>query len=172
MTYIKYYDSPLGKILLKADETGLIGIWFDGEKYHKENLSNDCIEIETRILAETVRWLNIYFDGKEPNFMVPIHLIGSSFQVKVRKILLKIPYGKTITYGEISRQLKKELGIKKMSAQAVGVAIGHNKISIIIPCHRVIGTNGNLTGYAGGIERKIKLLELEKVDISKFYFKK
>ncbi len=172
MTYIKYYDSPLGKILLEADETGLIGLWFEGEKYYQNIISNDCIEKETSVLAETIRWLNIYFDGKEPDFIVPIHLIGSSFQVRVWKILLKIPYGRTITYGEVSRQLEKELGIKKMSSQAVGGAIGHNKISIIIPCHRVIGTNGNLTGYAGGIERKIKLIKLEKVDINKFYFKK
>lgn len=172
MIYIKHYDSPIGGILLAADEIGLTGLWFDGEKYFADNLPAEHTENETPILAETVRWLDIYFSGKEPNFMPPLHLIGSPFRQKVWKILSQIPYGKTITYGDISKEIGKKTGLERMSAQAVGGAVGHNEISIIIPCHRVVGTNGSLTGYAGGIEKKIKLLELERADMSRLFVPK
>ena len=169
MTYIQHYDSPLGGILLAADEIGLTGLWFDGEKYFADNLSSEHTEQETPILAEVKRWLDIYFTGKEPDFMPPLHPIGSEFRQSVWEILLQIPYGRTITYGEIARQLAKKQGLARMSAQAVGGAVGHNEISIIIPCHRVVGTNGSLTGYAGGIDKKVKLLELERADMSRFF---
>ena len=132
MTYIQHYDSPLGGILLAADEIGLMGLWFDGEKYFANNLPAEHTKKETTILAEAVRWLDIYFSGKEPDFMPPLHLVGSPFRQKVWKIILQIPYGKTITYGDISKQLAKKRGLERMSAQAVGGAVGHNEISIIM----------------------------------------
>ena len=165
MTYIQHYDSPLGGILLAADEIGLTGLWFDGQKYFARGLSNERIAQETPILTEAKRWLDIYFAGKEPDFTPPLHPIGSAFRRSVWEILLQIPYGQTTTYGEIARQLAEKQGLARMSAQAVGGAVGHNEISIIIPCHRVVGTNGSLTGYAGGIDKKVRLLELERADM-------
>ena len=158
MTYIQHYDSPLGGILLAADEIGLTGLWFDGQKYFARGLSNERIAQETPILTEAKRWLDIYFTGKAPDFTPPLHPIGSAFRRSVWDILLRIPYGQTTTYGEIARQLAEKQGRPRIAAQAVGGAVGHNKISIIIPCHRVVGTNGSLTGYAGGIDKKVKLL--------------
>ncbi len=170
--YIQHYDSPLGGILLAADEIGLTGLWFDGEKYFADNLLDEHIERETPILKEAKRWLDIYFTGREPDFMPPLHPIGSAFRQSVWEILLQIPYGQTVTYGEIARQLADKQGIAKMSAQAVGGAVGHNEISVIIPCHRVVGTSGSLTGYAGGVDKKAALLKLERADMSNFFIPK
>ena len=167
-----HYDSPLGGILLAADEIGLTGLWFDGEKYFADNLPAEYTERETPILVEVKRWLDIYFIGKEPDFLPPLHPIGSAFRQSVWEILLQIPYGKTTTYGEIARQLAEKQKLPRMSAQAVGGAVGHNEISIIIPCHRVVGTNGSLTGYAGGIDKKMKLLKLECTDMTGFFIPK
>lgn len=172
MTYIQHYSSPLGGILLAADEIGLTGSWFDGEKYFAGNLPAEHVERQTSILAEATRWLDIYFTGKEPGFTPPLHPIGSPFRQAVWDILLQIPYGRTTTYGEIARQLAEKQGLEKMSAQAVGGAVGHNEISVIIPCHRVVGTSGSLTGYAGGIDKKVKLLELERADMRGFFIPK
>lgn len=172
MTYIQHYSSPLGGILLAADEIGLTGSWFDGEKYFADNLPAEHAERQTPILAEAARWLDIYFTGKEPGFTPPLHPIGSAFRQAVWEILLQIPYGQTTTYGEIARQLAEKQGREKMSAQAVGGAVGHNEISVIIPCHRVVGTSGSLTGYAGGIGKKVKLLELERADMRGFFIPK
>ena len=172
MTYIQHYSSPLGGILLAADEIGLTGSWFDGEKYFADNLPAEHVERQTSILAEATRWLDIYFTGKEPGFTPPLHPIGSAFRQAVWEILLQIPYGQTTTYGEIARQLAEKQGREKMSAQAVGGAVGHNEISVIIPCHRVVGTSGSLTGYAGGIDKKVKLLELERADMRGFFIPK
>ena len=172
MFYIQHYDSPLGDILLAADEIGLTGLWFDGEKYFADDLLDEHIERETPILKETKRWLDIYFTGREPDFMPPLHPIGSAFRQAVWEILLQIPYGQTVTYGEIARQLADKQGIAKMSAQAVGGAVGHNEISVIIPCHRVVGTSGSLTGYAGGVDKKAALLKLERADMSNFFIPK
>lgn len=172
MTYTHHYDSPLGGILLAADDVGLTGLWFDGQKYFARGLSNERIAQETPILTEAKRWLDIYFTGKKPDFTPPLHPIGSAFRRSVWEILLQIPYGQTATYGEIARQLAKKQGLERMSAQAVGGAVGHNKISIIIPCHRVVGADGSLTGYAGGIGKKEKLLELERADMGRFFVPK
>ena len=172
MTYIQHYSSPLGGILLAADEIGLTGSWFDGEKYFADNLPAEHAERQTPILAEAARWLDIYFTGKEPGFTPPLHPIGSPFRQAVWEILLQIPYGQTTTYGEIARQLAEKQGREKMSSQAVGGAVGHNEISVIIPCHRVVGTSGSLTGYAGGIDKKVKLLELERADMRGFFIPK
>ena len=161
MQYITTYQSPIGAILLAADDTGLTGLWFDGQKYYAFGLDKKHEEKETSVLKEAKRWLDVYFSGQEPDFMPPVHMIGTAFQMEVWEILSKIPYGKTTTYGAIAREIAEKRRISRMSAQAVGGAVGHNEISIIIPCHRVVGTNGSLTGYAGGIDKKIMLLKLE-----------
>lgn len=155
MLFLTHYASPLGPILLAADETGLTGLWFEGQKYFPSFLGVDYQEKETPVLTETARWLDVYFSGKDPDILPPLHPQGSPFRQAVWNILLTIPRGRTITYGEIARRL----GVH--SAQAVGGAVGHNPISILIPCHRVVGSDGSLTGYAGGVERKARLLQLE-----------
>ena len=172
MTCITHYDSPMGGVLLAADEIGLTGLWFEGQKYFANNLPAERVERETETLALAKRWLDIYFAGKEPDFMPPLHPVGSPFRRAVWELLLEIPYGQTTTYGELSRRLAAKMGIAHMSAQAVGGAVGHNGISIIIPCHRVVGTGGSLTGYAGGVDKKVKLLELERADMRGFFVPK
>ena len=165
MDYIFHYSSPIGKITLASDGTHLTGLWFDGQKYFADTLPAHPQEKILPVFKQTVRWLDIYFSGKEPKFTPPLKMQTTPFRRQVWKIMLKIPYGQTMTYGEIAAQIAKKKGLKKMSAQAVGGAVGHNSISLIIPCHRVVGTNGSLTGYAGGITKKIKLLKLEKADM-------
>lgn len=161
MQYTNTYQSPLGEILLAADDEGLTGLWFDQEKYYALNLAPEHEEKETPAITEARRWLDVYFSGKKPDFLPPLHMLGTSFQKDVWNILLSIPYGRTTTYGEIARQLARQRGLARMSAQAIGGAVGHNEISVIIPCHRVVGKNGSLTGYAGGIDKKTYLLKLE-----------
>jgi len=161
MQYTRYYSSPLGEILLAADDQGLAGLWFVGQKYYAKCLEADHEEKDTAILDAACEWLDTYFAGKDPGAFSPIHMIGTDFQKSVWKILQSIPYGKTTTYGEISKQIAAHEGLKHMSAQAVGGAVGRNEISIIIPCHRVVGSDGSLTGYAGGIDKKAALLKLE-----------
>ncbi len=172
MMYTCIYSSPLGNILLAADEIGLTGLWFEGQKYFANTLSDERISQETPILKEAKHWLEIYFSGKEPEFTPPLHPEGSEFRQAVWQILLQIPYGQTITYGEIARRFEERQNTSHMSAQAVGSAVGHNEVSVIIPCHRVVGTNGSLTGYAGGIDKKISLLELEHADMSRMFVPK
>lgn len=163
MQYTSTYQTPVGEVLLACDGVGLTGLWFRGGKYYALNLDKEHEPRETPFFTEAVRWLNIYFSGREPDFMPPVHMIGTSFQLSVWERLRKIPYGETTTYGEIARSLAAERGLLHMSAQAVGGAVGRNPISIIIPCHRVIGANGSLTGYAGGLQKKRKLLAYEGV---------
>ena len=165
------YFSPLGKILLASDEIGLTGLWFYKQKYFARNLDPLHEEKENETIQKTKSWLDEYFKGKEPTVKVPLHLIGTDFQLMVWKILQTIPFGKFMTYGDIAKLLSQHRN-SKVSAQAVGNAVGHNPISIIIPCHRVVGKDGNLTGYAGGIDKKIKLLELEGLNMKQFYVKK
>ena len=166
MIYTMNYSSPLGEILLAADEIGLTGLWFYGQKYFAADLAEESTEGTTPALEQAKEWLNIYFGGNEPNFTPPLHPIGTDFQREVWDILLKIPYCKTVTYGDIARELAEKKGTAKMSAQAVGGAVGHNEISIIIPCHRVVGADGRLTGYAGGLDTKARLLAGEGVPIA------
>ncbi|OUQ21877.1 6-O-methylguanine DNA methyltransferase [Lachnoclostridium sp. An14] len=161
MQYISHYSSPLGTILLAADEIGLTGLWFEGQKYFALYLDKEHEEKELPVLKQAKTWLDIYFSGREPDFKVPLHFTGTDFQNEVWEILYSIPYGQTTTYGEIAKQLAASRGLKRMSAQAVGGAVGRNEISIIVPCHRVVGSSGSLTGYAGGIDKKIELLKLE-----------
>lgn len=168
MQYINHYQSPIGGILLAADESGLTGLWFDRGKYFASSLGPEHEEKDTPVLEQTKEWLTVYFSGREPEFCPPVHMMGTSFQLMVWKILQKIPYGETVTYGKIAKEIAVMKGLPRMSAQAVGGAVGHNKISIIVPCHRVVGTNKSLTGYAGGIDKKVKLLSMEKVDVNPF----
>ena len=169
MQYTTSYRSPLGGILLAADEAGLTGLWFEGQKYFALRLDPDHREQETPILEQAKRWLDAYFSGREPDFSVPLHMMGTGFQKEVWELLCEIPYGQTRTYGEIAGMLAAQRGLPHLSAQAVGGAVGHNGISLLIPCHRVVGKNGSLTGYAGGLEKKVALLRLEQVDLSAFF---
>ena len=162
MDFTAHYDSPLGSITLASDGTSLFGLWFEGQKFFADTLNRKHEErCDLPIFHETCRWLDIYFSGNQPAFSPPLLMRATEFQKSVWKVLLTIPYGHTMTYGDIARIIATQYGRKSMSAQAVGNAVGHNRISLIIPCHRVIGSNGSLTGYAGGIERKAWLLQME-----------
>lgn len=161
MQYVSHYASPLGGITLAADEKGLTGLWFDGQKYFALYLDKEHEEKELPVFQLAKKWLDMYFSGKKPHVDVPLHFTGSDFQNEVWEILYSIPYGKTMTYGEIAQIMAKRRGLQRMSAQAVGGAVARNEISLIVPCHRVVGSNGSLTGYAGGISRKAALLKME-----------
>lgn len=171
MQHVTQHKTPLGEIFIAADEQGLTGLWFVGQKYFDPSLATTQQTIEIPLLKQAKKWLDICFRGEEPDFELPLHFTGTKFQNEVWKILSSIPYGQTMTYGEIATILAKQRGVAKMSAQAVGGAVGKNKISIIVPCHRVVGVNGNLTGYAGGIDKKIQLLKLEHSYRDDFYSK-
>lgn len=162
MDYTHHYHSPLGKITLASDGKALTGLWFDGQKYFGSTLTEKQEEKELAVFLQTEEWLNIYFSGKEPDFTPPLTMKTTSFRKDVWEILRTIPFGKTMTYKEIGEKIAKQRGLARMSAQAVGGAVGHNPISLIIPCHRVVGTDGSLTGYAGGMDKKAKLLMMEK----------
>lgn len=162
MEYTYHYTSPLGEITLACDGERLTGLWFENQKYFARTLENEHEEKHLPIFEETCRWLDLYFNGKIPDFTPPLCLKGTPFRRSVWEILLTIPYGETMTYGKIAEIIALRKEIPHMSAQAVGGAVGHNPISLIIPCHRVIGTDGSLAGYAGGLERKRWLLTFEK----------
>ena len=162
MDYTYSYLSPLGGITLASDGSSLTGLWFDGQKYFGSTLPAVHREQALPVFDETVRWLDIYFSGKIPDFTPPLALPACPFRKMVWEILLTIPYGRTMTYGEIAAEVVKRSGTGRMSAQAVGGAVGRNPISLIIPCHRVIGASGKLTGYAGGLDKKIRLLQMEQ----------
>ncbi len=160
MQHTANYTSPLGEILLAADEAGLFGAWFAGQKYFARGLDASAPAGDLPALEAAARWLEVYFSGREPDFTPPLHLVGTRFQKEVWALLLTVPYGETTTYGSIAGQLAQKQGVR-VSARAVGGAVGRNPVSLIIPCHRGVGADGSLTGYAGGIERKRRLLVLE-----------
>lgn len=162
MNYIHHYTSPLGEIIMASDGTALTGLWFEGQKYFDAVLIENFQEKNLPVFEQTVQWLELYLSGKVPGFTPPLSMNTTPFRKSVWNILLTIPFGKTMTYKEIAAQIASGRGLMQMSAQAVGGAVGHNPISLIIPCHRVIGTDGSLTGYAGGLERKRQLLTMEK----------
>ena len=170
MQYISRYHSPMGGILLAGDGNGLTGLWFEGQKYFALHLDKEQEEREIPLFELAKGWLDVYFSGREPDFSVPLHLMGTAFQKEVWEILRSIPYGHTMTYGEIAKQLAEKRGLPHMSAQAVGGAVGRNPISILVPCHRVVGADGSLTGYAGGLDKKGRLLKLEGVDAGHIMF--
>jgi len=173
MTYRTTYNSPLGAITLSSDGTFLTGLWFENHKSSHSSIDEDVTWTETLpIFRQTIKWLDIYFAGNEPEFTPPLKVEGSEFFKTVSEIMRQIPYSETTTYGAIAAEAAKRLDRKRMSAQAVGGAVGRNPISIIIPCHRVIGADGNLTGYAEGLHKKISLLKIEKTDMSKMFMPK
>ena len=161
MKYIHHYVSPLGGITMASDGKALTGLWFDGQKYFGDGLGKNPEEKPLPVFDETDRWLRIYFGGKTPDFTPTLAINANDFRKSVYDILLTVPYGQTTTYGEIAKIIARQRGLKRMSPQAVGGAVSRNPISIIVPCHRVIGVSGSLTGYAGGIERKTELLKIE-----------
>ena len=166
--YITYYNSILGKLTIASDGENIIGLWIEGQKYFADTIKNENIikKDDISIFIKTKEWLDRYFRGERPDIKeLKLSPKGSEFRQNVWKILCRIPYGQTITYGKIAKEIAKLMNKNSMSAQAIGNAVGHNPISIIIPCHRVVGTNGGLTGYAGGIDKKRELLELENADV-------
>jgi len=173
MIYTNTILSPLGVVYLASDGENLTGLWLEGQKYYAATLDNaETEEKELPIFKQVKEWLTIYFSGKQPDFLPPLAPKGSSFRNSVWDILLDIPYGELLTYGGIAKRLEQINPESRVSAQAVGGAVGHNPISIIIPCHRVVGTNGSLTGYAGGIDKKIRLLELEDMPMEHLFVPK
>ncbi len=169
MIYTCAYASPLGGITLASDGDALTGLWFDGQKYFGDTLPKEHEPKDLPVFRDAGRWLDLYFSGQVPEFTPPLVFHASPFRRAVWDILLDIPYGQTMTYGEITARIARQQGRPSMSAQAVGGAVGHNPISLIVPCHRVVGTGGSLTGYAGGLDKKIALLQLEGVDTSAFF---
>lgn len=166
--YTDTYTSPLGVITMSSNGKQLTGLWFEGQKYFGHALSDQPSHPSLPIFNETRTWLDVYFQGKYPTFMPPILLNDTPFRQTVWQLLLTIPYGETTTYKRIAMEWARQHGVKSMSSQAVGGAVERNPISIIIPCHRVIGTNGSLTGYAGGLDRKRWLLQLEQANTDRF----
>lgn len=162
--YTFRYLSPLGGITMASDGEALTGLWFDGQKHFGAGLAPGCREMELPVFDAAAEWLDIYFSGREPYFTPPLSPQGTVFQRTVWDVLRGIPRGRTMTYGEVAAAAAERLGLERMAAQAAGGAVGRNPVSIIIPCHRVVGADGSLTGYAGGIEKKLALLELEGVD--------
>lgn len=178
MVCVYSYGSPLGEILIESDGDFLTGLFFKDSpdsKKHKifetdsvQNVKN-ARGSNISIVAETCRWLDIYFSGRNPDFTPKFKIENlTPFRKLVVDEMMKIPFGKTLTYGEIAKKIAAEKGIEKMSAQAVGGAVGWNPLCIIVPCHRVVGSNGSLTGYGGGIKNKIALLKIEGIDVGKF----
>ena len=174
MNYLSNYISPLYPLTLASDGENLTGLWLEGQKYYAATIEKEsALRDELPIFTRTKKWLDRYFNKKNPAISeLPLAPAGSEFRQEVWKILCTIPYGEYITYGDIAKNIAAKQNKFRMSSQAVGGAVGHNPISIIIPCHRVVGTNGSLTGYAGGIDKKIKLLEHEGADMSRLFVPK
>lgn len=167
MFYYKKLASPLGEITLRSDGEALTGLWFADDKHYGAKDIAGAAMADLDVFMQAEAWLAEYFAGREPKVSVPLKLQGSEFQMQVWRLLQDIPYGRLVTYGDVAKKIAAQKGVARMSAQAVGGAVGHNPLCIIVPCHRVVGANGSLTGYGGGMWRKVRLLELEKVDMSK-----
>ena len=174
MVYKTYYDSPVGKLFIASDGENIIGLCIEGEKYYLDKIEKEGIlKNDLSIFNKTKKWLDRYFKQEKPEISeLSLMPEGNAFRQCVWEFLCEIPYGETITYGDLAKKVAEKLKKPSISAQAVGNAVGHNPISIIIPCHRVVGKNGSLTGYAGGIDKKIKLLEIENVNIKNFFVPK
>lgn len=168
MYYEMNYNSPIGPLVIVSNGEDIIGVWMKDQKYYKNHVDKEKMTIEKRSeMLAIIEWLDDYFAGKRPSIQnLKFKPNGTTFQQDVWRILMSIPYGELVTYGDIAKQLAKEKGLASMSAQAVGGAVGHNPMSIIIPCHRVVGSNRSLTGYAGGLDKKTKLLEFEGIDVN------
>ena len=159
MTYTRRHPSPLGGLLLTSDGEAITGLWFEGQKHFARGLDDARADGDLPVFREAARWLDVYFDGGQPTFIPPLDPRGTAFERAVWAALSKIPYGRTATYGDLARAL----GLGKGAARAVGGAVGRNPIAILLPCHRVVGADGGLTGYAGGLDRKRRLLEIEGI---------
>lgn len=155
-------ETPLGPVILTGDASALSSLRFVGQRYFPDTLPEPCCPDSLPVFAQTADWLRLYFSGRDPGFLPPLRPEGTPFRLAVWKALLRIPYGQTVSYGELAARLSERSGGGRVSARAVGGAVGHNPISLLIPCHRVVGANGALTGYAGGLERKRLLLRLEQ----------
>lgn len=174
MIYTTDYNSPVGRIMIAAKDEALTGLWIENQKYYLVSVKEEMEKCgDLAVLVQAKNWLDRYFAGEKPEIReLNLAPIGSEFRRGVWELLTEIPYGEVTTYGEIARKVANRLGLDRMSAQAVGGAVGHNPISIIIPCHRVVGTNGSLTGYAGGIDKKIALLTHEGISMDRFFVPK
>ena len=161
MDYTAHYQSPLGGITLASDGDAIVGLWFDGQKFFADTLEEEHQEKDLPVFQDAFRWLNMYFSGEIPDFALPLNLRGTYFRRQVWQAILTIPYGQMVTYGDLAKRIAIQRGVEHMSSRAIGGAVGHNPIGIIIPCHRVVGSDDTLTGYAAGLEKKTKLLELE-----------
>ena len=172
MDYTFHYESPLGGITLVSHGEAITGLWFDGQKHFASTLSREHREGDLPLFRDASRWLDVYFGGGKPDFTPPLAPEGTEFQKAVWEILLTNPYGETRTYGQLARALAERRGRQRISPQAVGSAVGRNPISLLIPCHRVVGADGSLTGYAGGLDKKLRLLRLEGADTEKMFIPK
>ncbi len=170
MTYSAHYHSPIGGIILACEGEGLTGLWLDGKRYHDSMPADMEERADMPILRQASQWLDRYFAKEKPGIgELPLAPKGSGFRQAVWKLLCEIPYGSVTTYGALADEIARQRGIQRMSAQAIGGAVGHNPISIIIPCHRVVGADGSLAGYGGGIQKKVELLTHEGVDMERFF---
>ena len=167
MHYLSHYESPLGAMTMASDGEHLTGLWFDGQKYDRSTIDGNAeLKPHLPVFTQAAQWLDSYFGGTDPGFTPPISVKGSDFKKMVSSIMLSIPFGATSTYARIAAEVARRTGRKQMSAQAVGGAVGHNPITLIVPCHRVLASDGSLRGYAGGVDRKERLLEMEGVNMS------
>ena len=169
MEYIYNIDSPLGVLTVSSDGVNITGLWIERSRYFGSTIKPGAEIKSLPVFKQAEKWLDIYFSGSEPNIKLPLAPVGTQFRQKVWQLLMNIPYGTVTTYGAIAKQISEGKKDYRMAAQAIGGAVGHNPISIIIPCHRVVGSNGSLTGYGGGINKKVQLLQLEKVNMDKLY---
>lgn len=167
MVFTQHYESPLGGITLAGEGEALTGLWFDGQAHFAETLNQAHTEKDLPVFRDSVRWLDLYFSGMIPDFIPKLNLRTTPFRRTVWEILLTVPYGATVTYGEVAARAAEKMRLPRMSAQAVGGTVGHNAVALIIPCHRVVGADGSLTGYAAGVSRKAALLEMERNGLSR-----
>lgn len=167
MDFLDTMNSPVGEITLASDGEALVGLWLEGQRYFASTLGETEQRSDLPIFAEVRAWLARYFQGEDPGTPPALAMRGSAFRQLVWSELLAIPYGQVVTYGQLARRIEEQTGTRT-SARAVGGAVGHNPVSIIVPCHRVVGSGGSLTGYAGGIDKKVALLTLEGVDVTAF----
>ena len=174
MYYSTKYPSPIGDVTLASSDDALVGLWLEGQKYFGAAMANAMVEKDDiPVLGAAKNWLDRYFAGERPAISeLPLAPVGGEFRQMVWGILCEIPYGEVIHYGDIAKKTAAKMNKKSMSSQAIGGAVGHNPIAVIIPCHRVVGSNGSLTGYAGGIQTKVKLLELEGADMTHLFVPK
>lgn len=165
MDFICDYNSSVGPLKIASDGNALVGLWLEGQKYFEATLGDVEVDPDLAVFVEAREWLDRYFAGEQPGVIPPVNPRGTEFRQRAWRLLAEIPYGCLVTYGELAQSMEAATG-SRASARAVGGAVGHNPISIILPCHRVVGSGGSLTGYAGGLAKKIALLELEGVDMS------